>query len=620
MSERIRLTVAQALLHYLDAQYVERDGEIHKFVSGVIGIFGHGNVLGIGEALEQGYTTLSYVQGHNEQGMVHMAVAYAKQRRRMGIYACTTSIGPGATNMITAAAGATINRLPVLLLPGDVFVDRQPDPVLQQLECSYDRTISVNDALKPVSVFWDRITRPEQLLASLPEALAIMVDPAATGAVTIALPQDVQVEAFAYPQEFFEKKIWNIPRVPVSQDELASVVQLWQRAKRPVIIAGGGVHYADAGEALAAFAEDFHVPVVETQAGKGALRGNHSWNFGGVGVTGSRVGNQLIREADFILAIGTRLSDFTTASKSLWDQRQATLVGLNVNRRDALKAGAVPLVADAREGLIALRKALAAVGYCSSYHVSALQALKSHWIDEVNQWCYSREETPLSQTVVIGLLQELIEENAVIVAAAGSLPGDLHRLWWCREPHTYHVEYGFSCMGYEIAGALGVKLAEPERPVYAFVGDGSFLLMNAELLTSLQEKQKIVVVVFDNQGYGSINSLQKSHGSHGFGTEFRERDEASGQLTGKPLPIDFAQWARAMGAEGIQATTLGEVRDAVQAAQRATRSVVIDVKVGMNTGTTESGAWWRVDVAEISASPDVRLAREHATRHCEHHK
>ncbi|MCY0878704.1 MAG: 3D-(3,5/4)-trihydroxycyclohexane-1,2-dione acylhydrolase (decyclizing) [Firmicutes bacterium] len=615
MSKRVRLTTAQALLRYLDAQYVTRDEREHKFVAGVLGIFGHGNVLGLGEALESGQSTLPFLQGHSEQGMVHLAAAYAKQRRRLGIYACTTSIGPGATNLVTGAAGATINRLPVLLLPGDVFADRQPDPVLQQLEYPYDRTVSVNDALKPVSVFWDRIMRPEQLLAALPEAMATLVDPAHTGAVTIALPQDVQAEAYDFPEDFFEPHAWAVPRPPVEPRELATVVRLVSQKKRPIIIAGGGVHYAEAEAALAHFAETLGVPVVETQAGKGALTGDHPWNFGGVGVTGSRVGNELVREADCILAVGTRLADFATASKSLWDPGRVLVVGLNVNRRDALKAGAVALVADARAGLQALQEALEAVEYRTAYDARELQKRKQAWMEEVAQWYRQEETVPLRQTAVLGALQELTEPHAVIVAAAGSLPGDLHRLWQVRDPLAYHVEYGYSCMGYEIAGALGVKMAERERPVYALVGDGSVLMLNAELVTMLQERQKVIVVVFDNQGYGSINSLQKAHGSGGFGTEFRVRSELSGQLTGSTMVIDFAKWGEAMGAVGFRATTLTEFREAVQRAQQEPRASVIDVKVGMGTGTTDSGAWWRVDVAEVSSSPAVQRAREDWARH-----
>lgn len=615
MSERVRLTTAQALLRYLDAQYVTRDEKEQKFVAGVWGIFGHGNVLGLGEALESDESALPYLQGHSEQGMVHAAVAYAKQRRRLSIYACTTSIGPGATNLVTGAAGATINRLPVLLLPGDIFADRQPDPVLQQLEHPYDRTLSVNDALKPVSVFWDRIMRPEQLLAALPEAMATLVDPARTGAVTIALPQDVQAEAYDFPSAFFERRIWEVPRVPADPRELAAVVRALQQRKRPVIIAGGGVHYAEAEEALARLAEGLGIPVVETQGGKGTLTAGHPWNFGGVGVTGSRVGNELVRGADGILAVGTRLADFATASRSLWDPDQVLVVGLNVNRRDALKAGGMALVADAREGLTALHEALAGAGYQTAYNKEALKKRKQAWLDEVQQWYRPDETEPLRQTAVLGVLQEMVEPNAVIVGAAGSLPGDLHRLWQVKDRCTYHVEYGYSCMGYEIAGALGVKLAEPERPVYALVGDGSVLMLNAELVTMLQERQKVVIVVFDNRGYGSINSLQKAHGSRGFGTEFRERAEDTGQLTGPAMTLDFAKWGEAMGAKGFRATTVAEFREALQCAQEEVRASVVDVKVAMGSGTSDSGAWWRVDVAEVSRSVEVQRAREAWARH-----
>ncbi|MDA8193398.1 MAG: 3D-(3,5/4)-trihydroxycyclohexane-1,2-dione acylhydrolase (decyclizing) [Thermaerobacter sp.] len=611
MGNRIRLTMAQALLRYLDQQYVERDGVVQKWVHGVIGIFGHGNVLGIGEALEQGVSTLPFIQGHNEQGMVHAAVAFAKQKNRLGIYACTSSIGPGALNMVTAAATATVNRLPVLLLPGDIFADRQPDPVLQQLEYPQDRTVSVNDAFKPVSVFWDRIWRPEQLLASLPEAMTVLTDPAATGAVTLALPQDVQAEAYDYPVSFFERQVWEIWRAPVENHTLETVTTLFRARQRPVIVAGGGVHYAGATEALARFAATFHVPVVETQAGRGALPWSHPWNFGGIGVTGSRPGNQLMREADLVLAIGTRLADFTTASKSLFSHSGATVVGLNVNRRDAAKLNAVPWVADAKRGIEALTTGLARHGYRAPYSDETTRGRRDAWIREMARDQDRDAEGVLSQTTALGVIQETIGPEAVIVAAAGSLPGDLHRLWRCAQAKTYHLEYGFSCMGYEVAGALGVKWAEPQREVYALVGDGSFLLMHSELLTSLQERAKVTVIVFDNGGYGSINSLQKAHGSHGFGTEFRYRTP-NRDLIGDRLPVDYARLGEALGAPGWTAHTADALRQALIEARQASRSCVIDVKVGMGTGTDDahSGAWWRLGVAAVSSSETVQKARD----------
>ncbi len=607
MSDHVRLTMAQALLRFLDHQYVERDGSPYKFVHGVLGIFGHGNVLGLGEALESGVSALRYIQAHNEQGMVHAAAAFAKQRDRLGIFACTSSIGPGALNMVTAAAGATINRLPVLLLPGDTFADHQPDPVLQQLEVWSDRTVSVNDAFKPVSVYWDRIMRPEQLLATLPDAMAMLTDPAVTGAVTLSLPQDVQAQAYDYPVRFFDDRVWLVQRRPPDRESLNRVVQLLSTKTRPVIIAGGGVLYSQAQTELAKFASDFHIPVTETQAGKGSLTWKHPWYLGGVGVTGSRSANALLRHADVVLAVGTRLTDFTTASKTLFADPSVDFVAINVNHRDAFKMGSLGLVADAREGLQALTEALRRQGYHSGYDEQGIRDLQASWNAEVNRYYSDNPGTALTQTAALGVVQETIAETAVVVGAAGSLPGDLHRLWRCQIPHTYHLEYGFSCMGYEIAGALGVKWAEPEKDVYALVGDGSFLLLHSELYTSLQEDSKIIVVLFDNQGYGSINSLQKSHGSSGFGTEFRRRTPGSG-LNGEPMVVDYAQLADSLGARGFVASSATELREALLLAQRETRSCLIHVKVAMGTGTTDSDAWWRLGVAEESALASTRQA------------
>lgn len=609
MSDRVRLTMAQALLLFLDHQYAQRDAKTYKFVHGILGIFGHGNVLGLGEALENKVSQLRYVQGHNEQGMVHAAAAFAKQSDRLGIYACTTSIGPGALNMVTAAAGATINRLPVLLLPGDVFSDRQPDPVLQQLERWNDRTMSVNDAFKPVSVYWDRIERPEQLLASLPEAMAMLTDPATTGAVTLSLPQDVQAQAYDYPLSFFEDRVWVVRRQPVDEESLNRVVELLRTKVHPVIIAGGGVLYSGAQEVLAQFATTFRIPVTETQAGKGCLNWEHSWNIGGIGVTGSRVANQLVRQADVVLAVGTRLADFTTASKTIFSNSEMDLVTINVNHRDAHKMDAWSLVADAREGLRALADALGRMGYRSHYDEEKVYELRESWDAEVDQYYTQRLDGRLTQTAALGVIQETVGEQAVIVAAAGSLPGDLHRLWRCHAPHTYHLEYGFSCMGYEVAGALGVKWASPGKEVYALVGDGGFLLMHSELFTSIQEGTKIVVVLFDNQGYGSINSLQKGHGSTGFGTEFRRR-VLGGGLEGTPLLVDYAQIAEALGARGFVAKSEDELREALVLARTEPGSCLIDVKVSMGTGTTDSDAWWRLGVSEQSNADAVRRAYE----------
>ncbi|PSR23635.1 MAG: 3D-(3,5/4)-trihydroxycyclohexane-1,2-dione acylhydrolase (decyclizing) [Sulfobacillus acidophilus] len=601
------MTVAQALLRYLDQQYVERDGVEHKFVAGVLGIFGHGNVLGLGEALEQKVCGLKFVQGHNEQGMVHAAVAYAKQKNRLGMWACTSSIGPGALNMVTAAAGATINRLPVLLLPGDYFADRQPDPVLQQLEGNTDRTASVNDAFKPVSVYWDRITRPEQLIASLTQAMVVLTDPSATGAVTIALPQDVQTESWDFPAAWLERRVWPIRRQAPGL-ELDGVVDLIRQAAHPLAIAGGGVKYSGAETVLADFAARFHIPVVETQAGKGSLPWNHPWNLGGVGVTGSQPGNALASDADFILAVGTRLTDFTTASKQAFQNPQAVVATININRMDAYKLRAVPLIADARVGLQDLMDRLGRAKYRSAYENDAVADAKRNWDAEVDRWYHASNQSGLTQTEVLGVLNEMLGPDDVIVAAAGSLPGDLHRLWRCVGVDNYHLEYGFSCMGYEVAGALGVKWAQPDRSVFALVGDGSFLLLHSELYTSLQEDTPITIIVLDNQGFGSINALQKAHGSQGFGTEFRRRNPLSGDLNGDCLDVDFAHIGQALGARGLRVTTRDQLSEAILKARQPGPSTVIDVKVLPGTATDSYGGWWRVDVASTSTSADVRRA------------
>lgn len=602
MTRKIRLTMAQALLRYLDAQYMESPGAPQKFVQGVLGIFGHGNVLGLGEALEQGLSGLPFVPARNEQGMVHTAAAFAKQRNRRAIYACTSSIGPGAMNMVTAAAGATVNRLPVLLLPGDTFSDRQPDPVLQQLESPYDAALTVNDAFKPVSVFWDRVAWPEQLMASLPEAMRVLTDPAATGAVTLALPQDVQAQAWDYPERFFAPQVLEIPAPPVSSVERDKVLRVLKTKKRPVMIVGGGVKYAAAENAVMALAETFHIPFVETQAGKGAIRSDHPWNLGAVGVTGTGPGNRVAAAADFILAVGTRLTDFTTSSKTAFKNPEVVVASLNVNRRDAHKLGGLAMVGDARMGLESLIQDLQDGPYRSEYTVQEIQGLKAEWEGEVVQQYSRRQAEGLTQTEVVGALNQWLDSEDIIVAAAGSLPGDLHRLWQCRAEGAYHLEYGFSCMGYEVAGALGAKWAEPHRRVYGLVGDGSFLLMHSELLTSLQEHTPITVVVFDNQGYGSIHRLQTDYGLKGLGTRFVGRDE-------RPLRVDFAALADAVGARGYRAATLDELKAALDASQEDGPSSVIDVKVLPDTATHGYGGWWRVGVPEASASGAVRKAR-----------
>jgi len=573
-----------------------------------MGIFGHGNVNGIGQALEQGDTSLPFIQGHNEQGMVHAAIAYAKQKNRLQIWACTSSIGPGALNMVTGAATATVNRIPVLLLPGDIFATRQPDPVLQQIECPSDYTVSANDAFKPVSKYWDRITRPEQLMKACINAMRVLTDPAETGAVTLALPQDVQAEAYDYPVSFFEKRVHGIDRRPLSVSARERAVELISRSKRPLIIAGGGVHYADAQQQLAQFAEQFCIPVAETQAGKSALPWDHPLYVGGMGVTGSKAANVLAREADLIIGVGTRFSDFTTASKTAFSP-EASFLSINVNAMDAVKMYATAILADAREALRSLREALAERGYKSDHAPDYIRTLKAEWDAEVDRLYNMASDKGLTQTQVLGEINRFVRSDDIIVAAAGGLPGDLHRLWRCREPKTYHMEYGFSCMGYEIAGAWGAKLAEPEREVYALVGDGSYLMLHSELITAVQEGKKITVLLLDNTGYQCINQLQKGHGSEGFGNEFRFRSPETGQLTGPYLSIDFAAHARSMGLKAYTARTVEELRQALAQAREEQVSTLIDIKVLPGTGTDGYESWWRVDVAETSTSERVRQAR-----------
>ncbi|AZN42776.1 3D-(3,5/4)-trihydroxycyclohexane-1,2-dione acylhydrolase (decyclizing) [Paenibacillus albus] len=604
----IRLTMAQALLKFLDQQYISVDGEEIKFVKGVMGIFGHGNVTGLGEALENAAGELVYVQGKNEQGMVHAAAAFAKQKNRKQIYACTSSIGPGALNMITAAATATVNRIPVLLLPGDNFASRQPDPVLQQLEVVSDYTISANEPFKSVSKYWDRIVRPEQLMTAAVQAIRVLTDPAETGAVTLALPQDVQAEAYDYPLSFFERKVHYIDRRPPAPDAIKRAAALIAQKKKPLIVAGGGVLYADATRELAAFAEAYHIPVAETQAGKSVLPWNHSLNVGGVGVTGTLAANKLAQEADLIIGLGTRYSDFTTASKSAFTNPDVQFVNINVSAFDSSKLNGVAITADAKEGLIALHAALADVQYASSYSEGAIAALKREWDGEVDRLFAIEHELGLAQTRALGVIQETIDPSSVIVCAAGSMPGDLHRVWRPVEPKTYHMEYGFSCMGYEIAGAFGVALAEPDREVYALVGDGGYLMLHSELVTSLQEGRKITVLLLDNHGFQCIHGLQKSQGSAGFGNEFRYRSEETGRLTGEYMQIDFAAHARALGAKSFKANNAEELKAAIEQAKQETVSTLIEVPVVPGTGTGGYESWWNVGVPEVSESANVTKA------------
>lgn len=618
---KLKLTMAQALLKFLANQYVVMDGTEYQFVKGIFGIFGHGNVTGLGEALEYDNYGLTYYQGHNEQGMAHVATAYAKQKNRLGIFACTSSIGPGATNMVTAAATATINRIPLLLLPGDVFSCRQPDPVLQQLEVAHDYTLSVNDCFKPVSKYWDRIARPEQLMTAGLNAMRVLTDPVETGSVTLCLPQDVQSEAYDYESSFFEKRLWYIDRELVNERALAQATQLMLNAKQPLIIAGGGVHYSLATDTLAHFARQHKIPVAETQAGKSALPASHPMNVGGIGVTGSEVANVLAAEADLILVIGSRLQDFTTASKWAFKNKECQIIHLNVARYDALKMNALMLKGDAKTGLEQLG------GMLDNYQTSPnyqqlINQYKDQWQQELARLCaYSPSSgAGMAQTTVLGMLNERVTENDVIICAAGSLPGDLHRIWQSKRAKDYHLEYAFSCMGYEVAAGLGVRLAKENSPgeVYVLVGDGSFLMMHSELLTSIQEQQKITIILFDNHGYQCIRNLQESNGSKGFGNEFRYR--LHNTLSGKYLPIDFCKYAEGLGARSFHATTGDELDEAIQAAKKQNQSSVIVLPILPKTMSNGYQTWWRVAVAEVSKSPEVVQAHQEMAQQLEHVK
>jgi 3D-(3,5/4)-trihydroxycyclohexane-1,2-dione acylhydrolase (decyclizing) len=604
-----RLTTAGAVVEFLKKQYVERDGVEHRLIHGVFGIFGHGNVAGLGQALEErGGRALPYHQPKNEQAMVHTAAAFAKARRGLGTFACTTSIGPGATNMLTGAAGATINRLPVLLLPGDVFASRRPDPVLQQLESPHARDVSVNDCFRPVSRFWDRIQRPEQLLAALPEAMRVLSDPASTGAVTLALCQDVQAEAFDFPDALFEPHVYRIARARPDRDALARAAALIRESRRPLIVAGGGVYYSEAEEALRALAERTGLPVAVTQAGKGVLPDAHPQCLGAVGVTGTLAADQIAADADLVICLGTRLSDFTTASKTQFQDPGVRFVAVNVSAYDAHKHGALPLVADARAAIADLLAALE--GWrIPAEHEQRVAAARAEWERAWTAMVHPAHglEGLLHQAEVIRIVNELVDEQATVVHAAGGLPGDLHKLWKSRASGDYHSEYGYSCMGYEIAGALGVKMAQPAREVYALVGDGSYLMLNHEIVTSVQEGRKITLVLLDNHGYQCIHNLQRACGSAGFGNEFRSRAGDAG-LQGAFVEVDYVANARSLGAWAASARTADEVRAALLEARAQERTAVVHVPVEPST-PLPGYSWWDVPIAEESESPAVRGAR-----------
>ncbi len=603
-----RLTMAQALILYLSQQFVARDGVEHRFFAGVWGIFGHGNVAGIGQALHEFSDLMPYYQSRNEQAQVHAAVAYAKHKNRLSAFACTSSIGPGATNMVTGAALATINRIPVLLLPGDIFAERLQAPVLQQLESEHSQDISVNDCFRPVSRYWDRISRPEQLITSLPEAMRVLTSPAETGAVTLSLPQDTQTEAFDYPEAFFERRVWHIPRNRADASLLAQAGQWIRESRAPLIVAGGGVHYSEAHDALRRFVEQTGIPICETQAGKGSLPYDHALNLGAVGATGTPGANIIAREADLIIGVGTRYSDFTTASKTAFQHPEVRFININVAEFDAYKHHALPLIGDARATLEELTAALQGYRAADAYQ-SLCREYNRAWDAEVSR-IYNMEHEPLlSQGEVIGMVNTFSRPQDVVLCAAGSLPGDLHKLWRTRDPRGYHLEYGYSCMGYEIAGGLGVAMADPEREVYVMVGDGSFLMMNTEIVTMVQEGIKVTIIVLDNHGFSSIGGLSESVGSGGFGTEYRFRT-ASSRLDGAVLPVNLAQNCASLGAHVIEAHDRASFMSALEAA-RAHKGgpvcIVTEVDRNQRVGSYES--WWEVAVAQISADPNVQQAR-----------
>jgi 3D-(3,5/4)-trihydroxycyclohexane-1,2-dione acylhydrolase (decyclizing) len=599
----VRLTAAQALVRYLAAQRTTLDGAEAPLFAGVWAIFGHGNVAGLGEALYQVRETLPTYRAHNEQAMAHAAIAFAKAKFRRQMMACTTSIGPGALNMVTAAAVAHVNRLPVLLLPGDTFANRRPDPVLQQVEDFGDATVTANDCFRPVSRFFDRITRPEQLLSSLPRAIQVLTDPAECGPVTLGMSQDVQAEAYDFPEAFFTPRTIRWRRPAPDQDELKAAVQLLERAERPLIVAGGGVLYSGAAETLDGFAARHRIPVAETQAGKGSLAFDHPQNVGSIGVTGSSAANALAAEADVLLAIGTRLQDFTTGSRALLPGA-ATLIQLNVAAFDAGKHGALPLVGDARRTLELLDAALGEAATEAAWQ-ARVRSLRQDWDVVVDRVTAATNAERPSDAQVLGAVNRAAARDAIVVCAAGGLPGELHKLWRTGAPGGYHLEYGFSCMGYEIAGGLGVKLAEPGREVFVLVGDGSYLMLNSELATAVMLGQKLTVVVLDNRGFGCINRLQRATGGASFNNLFDHVDHMADLAQ-----VDFAGHARALGAEAEKVAGIGELELALKRAAASERSYVIVIDTDPLVTTEEGGAWWDVAVPEASARGEVRAARE----------
>ncbi len=622
------MTMGQALVKFLDNQYVSFDGKETKFVDGIFTVFGHGIVCGLGQALDENRGSLKVYQGKNEQGMAHVATSFAKQHNRRKIIACSSSIGPGAANMITAAATATVNNIPLLLFPADTFACRQPDPVLQQFEQPYSLSVTTNDAYKPVCRYWDRIVRPEQLMSAMINAMRVLTDTGNTGAVCIALCQDVEGESYDYPEEFFKKRVHKITRIAPASDEISDIAEILKSAKKPLVIAGGGVRYSEAGETLQNFCEKHNIPFAETQSGKSSVLSSHKLNVGGVGVTGNLSANLIAKDADVIIGVGTRFSDFTTASKSLF-RDDAKFITVNTDRFDAYKLSATKAVCDAKLGIEALD---IEIGDYKTEYTTEIEDAKKAWDEEMvrlSEYKYTEDFEPIikaryedtipefvektggtiTQTAALALIRKTIDDDAIAVAAAGSLPGCMQRMWTTDSLYTYNMEYGYSCMGYEIAGALGSKLAEPDREVYAFCGDGSYLMLHSELVTSIQENQKINVLLFDNSGFGCINNLQMSNGIGNLATEFRKRDE-NGNLLGEIFPIDFAKCASGYGVKTYTATTLEELEAALIDSKKQVVSTLIDIKVLPKTMTDGYGAWWHVGIASTSSNKAVNTAFE----------
>ena len=601
-----RLTMAQATIEFLKNQYVTRDGRRQRFFEGCFGIFGHGNVAGLGQALHQD-PSFPYYLCRNEQAMVHTAAAFAKSANRLRTLVCTTSIGPGATNMVTGAAAATINRLPVLLLPGDIFARRNVAPVLQQLESAQTQDVSVNDCFRPVSRYWDRIQRPEQIVTALPEAMRVLTSPAETGAVTLGMPQDVQTEAYDYPEALFRERDWAIQRPRGDAQAMETAARWIREAKAPLIVAGGGVLYSEACPALADFAATTGIPVAETQAGKGALRYDHSQAMGAMGVTGTPGANILGREADLVIGIGTRYSDFTSASKTAFQNPAVRFVNINVAELDAFKHAALPLVADARAALEELSVLLSTHSVSSEYG-DRIRAYRELWEREVDRLYGLGHGPPISQGEVIGTVNSAAGDRDVVVCAAGSMPGDMHKLWRTKSPGTYHMEYGYSTMGYEIAAGLGIKMADPDREVYVMVGDGSYLMMAQEIATSIQEGAKLNIVVVDNLGFASIGGLSTACGTGGFGTHYRQR--RNGSLDGAPVSVDFVANARSLGARSRRASTQAELESALEDMRGDDRTSVVVIETDRDQSVPGYESWWDVPIAEVSESDAVRSVRE----------